>query len=125
MGFRIFVAAVEAAVTIVVDGTVANVITVHHIDNLHDHFRVMGRVSIHFDIEDMASACHLMIGSFHFRFVTSAAFVVDGYMIGVCIIVAVRNTGQRTEFLTVTTGKFARQAFGRCCQYAVIMLVFL
>ena len=124
MRFRIFVAAVEAAVTIVVDGTVANVITVHHIDNLHDHFRVMGRVSIHFDIEDMASACHLVIGSLHFCLVAGATFVINGYMVGVCIVVAVRDTGQRTEFLTVTTGKFARQAFGRCCQYAVIMLVF-
>ena len=118
MGFRIFVAAVEAAVTIVVDGTVANIITVHHIDNLHDHFRVMGRVS-------MASACHLVIGSLHFCLVAGATFVINGYMVGVCIVVAVRDTGQRTEFLTVTTGKFARQAFGRCCQYAVIMLVFL
>ena len=105
MGFRIFVAAVEAAVTIVVDGTVANVITVHHIDNLHDYFRVMGRVSIHFDIEDMASACHLVIGSFHFRLVAGATILIEGDMGGGGLIVAGCDGGQRTEFLVVTTGK--------------------
>ena len=105
MGFRIFVAAIETTVAIVVDGAVTDVITVHHIDNLHDYFRVMGRVSIHFDIEDMASACHLVIGSFHFRLVAGATFVIDGYMVGVRIIVAVCDAGQRTEFLVVTTGK--------------------
>ena len=121
----VFKTAVHATIPVVVHGAIPHVVPVHHIDNLHDHFRVMGRVSIHFDIEDMASACHLVIGSLHFCLVAGATFVINGYMVGVCIVVAVRDTGQRTEFLTVTTGKFARQAFGRCCQYAVIMQVFL
>ena len=85
----------------------------------------MGGVAVYFHIEDMAAACQCVVRGFYFCFMAGATFVINGYMVGVCIVVAVRDTGQRTEFLTVTTGKFARQAFGRCCQYAVIMLVFL
>ena len=49
----IFIAAVEAAVAIMVDGAVANVVFVHKVHNLHYSLRVMGCITIDLYIEDV------------------------------------------------------------------------
>ena len=119
----IFVAALQTAVTVVVYRTVADVVSVHHVHYTHNDFRVVGGVTVYLHIEDVAAASQLMIRSLHFRFVAGAAFVVHGHVVGVGVVVTVRNARQHAELLAVYAGELARQTFGRGGKHAVVMLV--
>ena len=53
----IFIATFGAMITVVVHTSVAHVIFVEHVDNLHDGLLVVGGVSVHLHIENMAAPC--------------------------------------------------------------------
>ena len=118
-----FVAAFQTSVTVMVYRTVADVVLVHHVHYTHNDFRIVGGVTVYLHIEDMATAGQLMIRSLHFRFVAGTAFVVHGHVVGVGVVVTVRNARQRAELLAVYAGELTRQPFGRSGKHAVIMLV--
>lgn len=120
---RILVSAIHAAVAVVVHGTIADVVAVHHVYYAHDGFGVVGGVSIYLHIEDVASAGQVVVGSFHFGLVAGTAFVVHRYVVGVGVIFAVGDAGQLAELLAVGTGELAGEAFGRRGQDAVVVLV--
>ena len=103
----VFVAALQTAVTVVVYRTVADVVLVHHVHYTHNDFRIVGGVTVYLHIEDVSAAGQLMIRSLHFRFVAGAAFVVYGHVVGVGVVVTVRNARQAAELLAVYTGELA------------------
>ena len=121
----VFVTALQTAVTVVVYRTVADVVSVHHVHYTHNDFRIVGGVTVYLHIEDVSAAGQFMIRSLHFRFVAGAAFVVYGHVVGVGVVVTVRNARQRAELLTVDAGELARQPFGRSGKHAVVVLVLL
>lgn len=96
----VFVTALQTAVTVVVYRTVADVVLVHHVHYTHNDFRIVGGVTVYLHIEDVSAAGQLMIRSLHFRFVAGAAFVVYGHVVGVGVVVTVRNArGSVPNFL--------------------------
>ena len=66
---RILISAVHAAVAVVVDGAVADVVFVHEVDDVADGFGVVGGVAVNLDVEDVASARKFMIGCLDLGFV--------------------------------------------------------
>ena len=64
----VFVAAFHAAVAVMVDRAVADVVSVHKVDDVIDGFGVMGGVAVDFDVEDMAAAGQFVIGCLDFGF---------------------------------------------------------
>ena len=119
----VFVSAVHAAVAGVVDASVANVILVHHVDDAHDCLGVVGCVAVNLYVEDVSATGEFVIGSFHLCFVKSRAVVIDGNVIGVRVVVAVRYAGQDAELCAVALGEAASQTFCRSCQDAVVVLI--
>ena len=89
-GFQIrggvLVAAIQATVTIMVYGTVSDIVFIHHIHDTHDRFGVMGSVAIHLYVKDMATTSQIMIRSFHFGFMTGTALIIYRDVIRVRII---------------------------------------
>ena len=128
-GFQIrggvLVATIQTTVTVMVYGTVSDIVFIHHIHDTHDRFGVMGSVAIHLYVKDMAATSQIMIRSFHFGFMTGAALVIYRDVIRVRIIIPIRDTGERSELLTIFSRELAGQAFCRSCQYAIIVLVLL
>lgn len=85
----VLVAAVHTAVAVVVHRTVADVVFVDKCNDVGNGLRVVGSVAVDFHIEDMAAACQVVVRSFHFRLVARAAFIPNGNMVGVRVIVLV------------------------------------
>lgn len=57
----ILVAAVEAAVAVVVYAAIAHVELVHHVDYAHDDLWVVGGITVNLYIEDVSSACEVVV----------------------------------------------------------------
>ena len=121
----VFVSAIHAPVPVMVHRAVAHVVAVHHIDHLHDDLRVVRRVAIQLDVEDMPAARQVVIRGFDLRLMPRATFIIYRHVVRVRVILAVGNAGERAEALAVPTGEFARQALGRRGQDAIVMLVLL
>ena len=83
----------------------------------------MGGVAVNFYVEDVSATGQVVVGGLDFGFMAGAALVVHGHVVGVGVIITVRNARQAAELLAVYTCELARQPFGRRGQYAVIMLV--
>ena len=62
-GLGILVTAVHTAVAIVIHRAVAYVVLVHQIDNIHNRLRVVCRIAINLDVEDVTTASEVVIGS--------------------------------------------------------------
>ena len=82
----ILMAAVHAAVAVVVDGAVSDVVAVHEVYDVGYCLWIVCGVAVYFHIEYMAAACELVVGRFYFGLVAWRAVVVDGHMIGVGIL---------------------------------------
>ena len=78
---RILVTALHAAVAVVIDRAVADVVTVHEIDNVGNSLRIVCGIAVDLHIKYMATACQFMIRSLYFGLVARGAFVVDRHMI--------------------------------------------
>ena len=77
----VFVAAFHAAVAVVVDRTVTDVVGVHKVYDVGDCLGVMGGVAVDLNIEYVAATGQLMIRAFDFRFVARRAFVINRHMV--------------------------------------------
>ena len=121
----VFVAAVHTAVAVVVHRAVAYVVFVHQVHHMGNGFGIVGGIAVNFHIEDVAAAGEVVVGCFHFCLVLGAAFVVHGHVVGVGVVGLVGHAGHFAEFFAVALGKFAAQAFGRCGENAVVVLILL
>ena len=77
----VFVAALHAAVAVMVDRAVADVVFVHQVDDVRDGLGIVGGVAVDLDVEDVAAAGQLVIGRLDFSLMLGRALVVDRHMI--------------------------------------------
>ena len=98
---RILVAAVHAPVAVVVDGAIADIITVHHIHDIGYRLGIVRGVAVDLHVEDMTAAGQFMIRSFDLGLVAWRASVVDGYVIGVGVVDLVSHAGYYAEAFAV------------------------
>ena len=61
LSLRILISAIHAAVTVMINRAVADIIFVHHVDNPHYHLWVMSGIAINLDIENMSASGQVMI----------------------------------------------------------------
>ena len=95
--------AVHAAIAIVVYRAVADVILVHQVYDVHDGLRVVGRISINFDVEDVSSSCEVVVRSLYLGLVLRRALVVYGHVIRVGVVYLIGNAGNLAKGLAVDT----------------------
>ena len=108
-----------------VDRTVADIVLVHQVHNLHHGLGVVRSVAVDLHVEDVAAAGDFVIGSLNLRLLQSGAVVVDGHVVGVGVVVLVGDAGQDAELLLVVLGEAAGQTLGRRSQHAVVVLIAL
>ena len=108
-----------------VHAAIAHVQAVHHVNHTHDDLRVVSGVAVNLHVENMSTARQVMVGSFHLGLVAGGAFVVDGHMVGVGIVVAVCDAGNAAELLAVLLGELAAETLGRRSQYRIVMVIAL
>ena len=123
MVVSILVSAVHASVTVMVHAAVAHVQLVHHVDYAHDDLWVVCGISVDLHVEDMSAACNLMVRCLHFCLMSCRAFVIHRYVVGVGVIVAVGDARYASEFLSVLLCEFSAEAFRRCGEYGVVMMI--
>ena len=73
---RILESAVQTAVPVVVHTTVADIVFVHKVHNVHDGLRIMGRISVDFHVEDMAAPFQIVIWGLHFSLMLRCAMEI-------------------------------------------------
>ncbi len=64
-----------------IDGSVANVVFIHQLDNIVYSLNIVSSIAIQFDIENMPTSCQLMVRTFHSGFMLGTAMVIDGHVI--------------------------------------------
>ena len=113
----ILISTCHAAIAVVVDRAITDIVFVHHVNNIADSIGIMSGVTVDFDIEYVAAACQGMIGSLDFSLVTWRAVVVHRHMVGICMMSAVSHSGDDAERLAVFLRELAREPFGRSSQH--------
>ena len=121
----ILVTTVHTTVAVVVHTAVTHIELIHHIDDTHDDLRVMGSITIHLHIEDMAATRHLMIRTLYLRLVEGGALIVYRNMVGVRIILTIGDTGDDTELLTVLLRELTAQSLCRRGEDRIVMMITL
>jgi hypothetical protein len=119
----ILVTTVHATVAVVVHTTVAHVQLIHHVNHTHDDLWVVGGIAVNLYVEDMSATGYLVIRSLYLCLVTGRALVVHRYVVGVGVIITVGDAWDATELQTVFLGEFSAEAFCRCGEYGVIMVI--
>lgn len=119
----ILISAVHTAVAVVVHRTVADVVFIDKRNDVGNGLRVVGGVAVDFHIEDVATACQVVVRSFHFRLVARAAFIPNGNVVRVRVIVLVGYALDDAERAFVLFRELARQTFGRCGKNTEIVLI--
>ena len=121
----VLIAALRAVVAVVVDRSITHVVLIHHVYDLHDALLVVGGVAVDLHIEDMAAARQFMIRSLHLGLVAWRAVIVDGYMVGVRIVVLIGDSRYLAEFSAVALGEASAEAFGRSGDHGIVVSVAL
>ena len=121
----VLIATVHAAVTVVVDRAVTDVVLVHKVDNIGNGLGIVGRITIDLDIEDVTATSQLMVGRLDFSLVLGRALIVNRHVVAVGIVDLVGHAGDFSEVFAVATGKLAAESLGRSGQHAVVVLVAL
>ena len=85
----------------------------------------MSGVSVDLHIEDMSAAGKGMVWSFNLRLVLRCTFIIYRHMVGVGVVVLVRNARDYAEFLLVASCETACKALRRSCKNAVVVFVCL
>ena len=62
LGLGILVAAVHTAVAVVIYRAVADIVLVHQIYDIHNRLRVVCRIAINLDVEDVTTASQVVVG---------------------------------------------------------------
>ncbi len=93
----ILIAAIHAAVAIVVDRAIADVVFVHKIHNVGDRFGLWVASPSIFDIEYMASSGKFVIWSLDAGLMARRAVIVDRHMVGVGVIYLICYAGNDAE----------------------------
>ena len=118
-------ATVKATVAVVVNRAVTDVILVHHIHHAHYCLGVVCSVTVNLYIEDVATACEVMIRSLNLGLMARTALEVYRYVVAVCIVVTVGNTLDDTVTLAVAACETAREALGWSSKDTIVVLVLL
>ena len=121
----IFESAVHAAVAVVIDRAVADVVSVHQIHDIHYRLRIMCCVTVDLYIEDVSSSCESVVRSFDLGLVLRCTFIIYRHVVRIGIVVLVSHARDYAEFLLVRACESASKAFCRCGEDAVIVLVCL
>ena len=124
-GLSILISAVHAAVTVMVDRAVTDVVFVHQIYDVADSLGVMGGVAIYLYIEDVAAAGELVIGGLDLGLMTGRTLVVDRHMVGVGVVDLVGHTGYHSKRPAVAGGELARESFGGSGEHREVVLIAL
>ena len=122
---RILESAVHAAVAVVVYRAVSDIISVHEVHDAHNSLRVVCRISVDLDIEDVSAACESVVWTLDLSLVLWSTFVIYRHMVRVCIVILVCHAGDDAELLLVTACETACKALCRGCEHAVVVLVCL
>ena len=88
----ILVSAVHTAVACMVHTSVADVVLIHQVNDVHHHLGVMCGIAVNLHIEDMAASGQIVIGSLYLSLVQGRAMVVDRHVVRVGVVVAVCDT---------------------------------
>ena len=120
-----FVTAVVAGVYRMVDGAVANLFVVHHLDNLGDGLHVLLRFSVQFHIGDVAASGQGMKRSFPLDFLYNRNRLLHVHMERIDIVVAVVHSFDEAVFSFVHPGETAGKSFRRGSQHGIVQTVFL
>lgn len=103
----VFVAAVHATVTVVVDRAIADIVLIHEIYDRGDGVGVVCGVAVDLNIEDVAATGECMVGRFNLGFVSGTAVIVNRHVVGVGIVDLVGDAGDYTERLAVFCSELA------------------
>ena len=104
---RILVSAVHAAVAVMVDRAVTDVVSVHESYDVGNSLGIVGSVAVDLNIENMSAACEFMIWSLDFGFMLRRTVVVDRHMIRVGVVDLICYAGYNAKRFTVLDGEFA------------------
>ena len=69
----IFISAIHATVACVVYRAITDIELVHHVHDVHNSLGVVCSIAVYLHVEDVASACQVMVWTFHFGFVAGTA----------------------------------------------------
>ena len=106
-----------------VHGTIAHVELVHHIHHAHDDLGIMCSITVDLHVEDVSATCQIVIRSLDLGLMTGRALVIYRHMVGVGVIVAIRDTRNDTELLTILLRELTAEALGRCSQHRIVMMI--
>ena len=121
----ILISAIHAAVAIVVHRTIADIIFVHQIHDLHDGFGIVRSITIDFHIENMATAGKVVLRTLNLSLMTRRAVVLYGYVVGVGIIILIRYARNNTEIFLIALGETAGETFCWRSENRIVMLILL
>ena len=99
----VLVPAVEATVAVVVNRAVSDIVLVHHVHYAHDCLGVVCGVTVNLNVEDVSTACKVMIRCFNLGLVACAALVVYWHVVTIGVVVAVGDTWDYALTLAVAT----------------------
>ena len=85
----------------------------------------MRGITVDLDIEDMSTACQIMIRCLHLGLMARRTFIVDRHMIGVRVIIAIRYTRNDTKLLAVLLRELASKTLCRCGEYGVVVVILI
>lgn len=81
VALSVFVSAVHATVAVVINRAIADVVFVHEVNDVGNSLWIVSGIAVDFYVEDVSTACELVVWSFNFCFVARRALVVDGHVV--------------------------------------------
>lgn len=101
----ILISAMHTAVAVVVHRSVADVVLIHEVHDVHDSLRVVGSIAIDLYIEDVSASSQVVVRSLNLCLVAWRAMVVYWYVVRVCIVILVCHSWDEAELLLVKLGE--------------------
>ena len=111
------------AVAVVVHGSVAHVVLVHQVYDLHYRFLIVGGVSVDLHIEDMSAGRQFVVGSLDLCLMSWRAGVIYRNMAGFGVVVLVSDSWNYAESLAVFLVNLPASPSGGGCQHGIVVPV--
>ena len=108
----VLIAASGAVVAVMVDASVADVVSVHKVYDLCDSLFIVGGIAVDFHIEDVSAARQVVIWGLNAGLVAGRAVIVYGHMVGVGVVVLVGHSRDYAESLAVAFGESSSPSAG-------------